>query len=301
MSVKLRAPFSWFGGKRHAAKRVWDAIGNVAHYVEPFCGSAAVLLARPHSPHRETVNDSDGMVSNFWRAAKYAPDSLAEHAAWPCNEVDLHARHQFLIASREGLTERLIVDPEWCDPRIAGWWAWGSRIWIGSGWCGEKAGRQLPDIDPTGRNAVEASKELTKALSERLRNVDVACGDWTRILSKSSLRTDRVSSTGVYLDPPYTDGAQQYAVGGTGTSISAETRAWAMEHGTDTRLRIVLSGYAGEHDSLEAKGWRVESWKANGGYGNGNAAGNENAKRERLWLSPACLGDEGLPLFGGRK
>lgn len=62
MSEVLRAPFSYFGGKRHAAARIWSAIGNVAHYVEPFCGSAAVLLARPSTPHRETINDADGMV-----------------------------------------------------------------------------------------------------------------------------------------------------------------------------------------------------------------------------------------------
>ncbi len=65
------------------------------------------------------------------------------------------------------------------------------------------------------------------------------------------------------------------------------------------KLRIVLSGYEGEHDALQSKGWRVVSWKANGGYG--NAAGNENGKRERLWLSPHCLGDEALPLFAARE
>lgn len=40
--MTLRAPFPYFGGKRRAASLVWEAIGNVDHYVEPFCGSAAV-------------------------------------------------------------------------------------------------------------------------------------------------------------------------------------------------------------------------------------------------------------------
>jgi site-specific DNA-adenine methylase len=43
----LRAPFPYFGGKRRAAGLVWGALGRVNTYVEPFCGSAAVLLARP--------------------------------------------------------------------------------------------------------------------------------------------------------------------------------------------------------------------------------------------------------------
>ena len=283
----LRAPFSYFGGKRHAAELVWRAIGDVAHFVEPFCGSAAVLLARPHAPHRETINDADGMVANFWRAVKAGPDVVADHADWPVNEADLHARHGWLIGHRDALTERLIADPEWFDARAAGWWVWGTRAWIGSGWCGERAVRQLPDIDPTGRKAVEATPALLRELAARLRNVDVACGDWTRILSPSALRLDRVSSTGLLLDPPYREGNMDYAAGGTGTPLSATVRAWCEEHGDNPRLRIVLCGLSGEHAALEARGWRAVAWKANGGYG--NATGGANASRERLWLSPHCV------------
>jgi hypothetical protein len=45
---KLRAPFPYFGGKSIVAPRVWELLGpNLSRYVEPFAGSAAVLLARP--------------------------------------------------------------------------------------------------------------------------------------------------------------------------------------------------------------------------------------------------------------
>ena len=88
-----------------------------------------------------------------------------------------------------------------------------------------------------------------------------------------------------------------YAAGGTGSSLSADVRAWAIEHGDDPRLRIVLCGYEGEHAMPSS--WRVAPWKAAKGYG--NATGNKNATRERLWLSPHCLGDEALPLFGGAR
>ena len=64
----LRAPFPWFGGKSRAAPLVWAALGDVSNYVEPFAGSLAVLLARPHAPRVETVNDADCYVANFWRA-----------------------------------------------------------------------------------------------------------------------------------------------------------------------------------------------------------------------------------------
>ncbi len=146
----LRAPFPYFGGKRRAATFVWDALGNVDHFVEPFCGSAAVLLARPHVGRCETINDADGMVSNFWRAVRSDPDAVTHHADWPVIEVDLHARHHWLIAQRESLTKRLESDPEWCDARIAGWWCWGTAAWIGDGFA-SKGNGGLPNLGHEGR------------------------------------------------------------------------------------------------------------------------------------------------------
>ena len=41
MSAILRAPFPAFGSKRHAAALIWQALGDVGSYCEPFCFSAA--------------------------------------------------------------------------------------------------------------------------------------------------------------------------------------------------------------------------------------------------------------------
>ena len=46
-TAPLQAPFPYFGGKRKAAETVWPAFGRVDNYVEPFAGSAAMLLAAP--------------------------------------------------------------------------------------------------------------------------------------------------------------------------------------------------------------------------------------------------------------
>jgi DNA adenine methylase len=132
--VILRAPFPWFGGKRRVADLVWERFGDVPNYVEPFAGSLAVLLGRPHEARTETVNDLDCYVANFWRALQAAPDEVAAWADAPVNEADLHARHQWLV-DREGFRERMKADPDHYDAKVAGWWVWGISQWIGSGWC----------------------------------------------------------------------------------------------------------------------------------------------------------------------
>ena len=129
----MRAPFPYFGGKRRVADVVWRAFGDCPNYVEPFFGSGAVMLARPHEPKIETANDADAYVCNFWRAVTAAPDEVARWADWPVSEIDLHARHKWLI-SRTEFRERLRADPEYFDAKVAGWWVWGICQWIGRGW-----------------------------------------------------------------------------------------------------------------------------------------------------------------------
>ena len=134
MTETLKAPFPYFGGKSRIAAAVWERFGRVNNFVEPFFGSGAVLLACPCPGHTETVNDADGLLANFWRALRADPDAVAEHADYPVSELDLHARHRWLVAQRADV-ERLLADPEWYDPKAAGWWVWGISQWIGSGWC----------------------------------------------------------------------------------------------------------------------------------------------------------------------
>ena len=130
----MRAPFPWFGGKSRVSELVWERFGNTPNYVEPFFGSGAVLLARPHEAKIETIHDRDCFVANFWRALQSDPDAVARHADNPVNEADQHARHLWLI-NQTDWAERMKTEPEFYDAKIAGWWVWGQCIWIGSGWC----------------------------------------------------------------------------------------------------------------------------------------------------------------------
>lgn len=133
--MKLKAPFPWFGGKSRAAHLVWPRFGQTHNYSEPFAGSLAVLLARPHAPRVETVNDLDCYLSNFWRSVERDPEQVAYYADHPINEADLHARHRWLVQTARERAELVMTDSEFYDARIAGEWVWGQCLWIGSGWC----------------------------------------------------------------------------------------------------------------------------------------------------------------------
>ena len=294
----MKAPFPWFGGKSKVAHLVWDRFGNVPNYVEPFAGSLAVLLNRPHAPSVETVNDLDCYLANFWRAIRLNPSSTAVWADWPVNEADLLARHRWLV-DRAEFRDRIRSDPDYFDARIAGWWVWGLCSWIGSGWCVQKermpeqlphlgnAGmginRKLPHLGDAGR--AEAILAYFEELAGRLRNVRVACGEWDRVLGDSV--TSKHGTTGVFLDPPYS--TEEHAVAYSANSdVSGAVREWAIANGGNKDLRIALCGYDGEHKMPDS--WECVAWKTAGGYGSqSDGKGRTNANRERIWFSPACI------------
>lgn len=142
MKKNLKAPFPWFGGKSKVASLIWARLGDVDNYIEPFYGTGAVLLLRPHTPKIETVNDVDTYISNFWRAVAKNPDKVAYYCNWPVSEVDLHARHRWLVLSgaAKKFRERMRTEPDYFNAKIAGWWCWGLCQWIGAGWCVEPGG-----------------------------------------------------------------------------------------------------------------------------------------------------------------
>lgn len=314
-SPALKAPFPWFGGKSRVAAHVWERFGDVPNYVEPFFGSGAVLLGRPadHARGVETVNDKDGMVANFWRAVTADAESVWSWADSPVNEADLHARHLWLIDRlSDSFVERLMADPDFYDPKVAGWWVWGICSWIGSGWCsGAGPWRNIGGVlaKPDGNAGMGINRQLPHLgdagpltdLASRLRNVRVACGDWTRVCGPTP--TTKNGLTGVFLDPPYSpdDRADVYRC--DDFDIAHTVRSWCIERGDDPLLRVALCGYDTEHIELEEHGWTVKEWKAHGGYGSqGETQGRHNAHRERLWFSPHCLKPETttqLDIFGG--
>lgn len=277
---------------------VWAALGQPKHYIEPFFGSGAVLLNRPaydQEKHIETVCDKDGFIANVWRGIQYAPDETAKYADWPVNHADLCARRKFLISHEGWLLEHLVDDPEWCDPRLAGYWIWAASCWIGSGLTqnSKSAGQgvnvgQTPHLAGGGRGVCSSKSshihEWFDELSNRLRKVRVVCGDWTRVCGGDWL--DAQGTVGMFFDPPYGVKDRDKSIyHHDSTDISADVNAWCLKRGEMPSYRIVIAGY-GEHENLLSHGWTAQRWKAMGGYG--NRCHKQNRYRETLYFSPHC-------------
>ncbi len=286
----LTAPFPYFGGKKTVAPIVWSALGNPYYYIEPFCGSAAVLLARPHKPSHEIIGDLDCFLVNFWRAMKHGPDLTASYADHLNSQADMNARHKYLIASKASLSAKIKADPEYYDAKCAGYWVYGASLWIGSGWTKSESDTIQHLHHPQG---IFTSRRRDIAgtfqkLSLRLRNVAVVNSSWEQTCSTPSTID---SDCGVFFDPPYSAeaGRDNNIYANEDLSVAHDVRAWCIQN--ENRCKIVLAGYEGEHNELQARGWRVVAWKAKGGYahnGKKKGAGDVNRHRERLWISPRC-------------
>lgn len=274
----------------------------------------AVLLRRPTEPGNEIVNDLNCYISNAWRSIKNAPDETAEHADWPVNEADLHARHRWLHGNKE-FRDRMENEPDYFDAKIGGWWVWGLSCWIGHNFCmsamnasvphltgGKGVARQVPRLtggqgvaDPASpapdwwsRRGAESQEHNIKAwfklIRDRLRHTKVCVGDWSRVLTKAA--TFGQGLTGIVLDPPYDAEGHDDVYGDLSRGVAPKVKEWAVDNGNNPLLRIALCGYEGEHQM--PPDWDCVAWKAAGGYAaaNGN---DENSKRERIWFSPHCL------------
>jgi DNA adenine methylase len=285
------APFPYFGGKREIAAVVWTRLGRPKQYIEPFCGSAAVLLAARVPASLEVVNDINGFIANFWRCVRHQPGEVAHAAYYPVSHIDLGARHGWLMAQRDRLGTEL-QDPNWHgDAKVAGWWLWGQCSWIGSGWCewtgkiphvgnagrGVQATGQIPHVSDAGRGELltsggETAWRWLHALARRLERVRVTHGVWDRCLNSHY----GGGETAVFFDPPYKHYESLY---GDGVPAAEAVEAWCRENGA---MRIALCGHVDDYD---LPGWHVERWTRR----RLTYAGSDTTDKEAIWFSPSCL------------
>ncbi len=272
----MRTPFVYYGGKHKNAEQVWLRFGDPSYYYEPFIGAGGVLLARPTEPKYEYIGDAYCLISNFYRAAKLAnPKELAELSAWPVSQLDLAAREQWLTDQRDRLHRCLTADPFWYDLPCAAWYSWKNSVRISRGGTAIILGRRTGVLRKT-----QNLTEYFAALKERLKNVTIHYGDWTR-LTRSAERNCKDRDGAIFFDPPYlhATGRSPRLYAHESPDVADWVKKWAVARAqTHPKLRIALCGWQAEHDM--PPDWEQFKWRTNMGAS------------ERIWFSPNCIKPE---------
>ena len=269
----MKPPVPYFGGKMTVGPAIAKLLPDHQHYVEPYCGSLAVLLAKLPSPH-ETVNDIDLELVTFWRVLRERPHELArvcaltphsrsEHqAAYDEADEDLEvARRLFvkLTQGRAGTTRR-------------------------TGW------RHY--VYPAGRTSMPAYlrgyvERLTPAV-ERLARVSLECMPALDLIAKYGVEPDVL----LYVDPPYLGSTRSRSWDGYVHEMRAEVDHRALAEALHVaRAAVVISGYPSDlYDRELYVGWDRHTIAASTGQG-----GTWANRVEVLWsnrpLGPTPLFD----------
>lgn len=277
--MNARPPFAYYGGKTTLAERIVDLLPAHSHYVEPFAGSLAVLLAKPRS-EMETVNDIDGDLMTFWRVLREHPEDLTRVCALTPHSRAEHQAAYDLDASGDDL-ER------------------ARRVWVlltqGRGGTLRRTGWRFY-CDPAGSTYsfpqyLEAYVDRMRPAAERLSRVSLECRDALEVVADYGKHPNVL----LYVDPPYlaaTRNSTNYR-----HEMAGEDQHQALAEALRScQASVVLSGYHSPlYDDLYANWHRMEmsSWTGNG-IRDGRTK-TDGDRTEVLW-SNRPLGDD--TLFG---
>ncbi|MFY1588967.1 DNA adenine methylase [Micromonospora sp. WMMD734] len=256
----MKPPIPYFGGKITTGPTIAALLPDHDHYVEPYGGSLAVLLAKAPSRH-ETVNDLDGDLMTFWRVLRDQPDDLARvcaltphsraehHAAYEPADTDLERARRVwvqLTQGRAGIRTR------------TGWRHFVNPVGSPAGMPRYLSG-YVGRIGPAAERLREVSLESTPAL-----DLIAKFGAYPEVL--------------LYVDPPY-----------LGTTRTGGGYVHEMKREVDHRdladalhackAAVVLSGYASDlYDRELYAGWDRHTIAASTGQG-----GTWANRTEVLW------------------
>lgn len=257
MAGPLKPPFAYYGGKTTLAPKIAELLPAHDHYVEPFAGSLAVLLAKEPA-NAETVNDLDGDLIHFWRTLRDRPEELERVCA-----LTPHSREELEWSrSLEGVGDLERARRVWVrltqsrshSMKASGWWQ-GLRM----------AGRS------TIPSQVAAFANRLEAAAGRLMRVSIENRDAIEMIRAYGGEP----TVCIYADPPY-----------LGSTRAANYRVEMLEDDLHVKLAaalreckasVVLSGYASPLYEELYPGWHRMEMKAP------TALSGRAAENEVLW------------------
>ena len=303
-AIKAVAP--WFGGKRTLAPRIVRELGDSKAYVEPFCGSCAVLFAKPQTPY-ETVNDLHGDLINLLK----------------CLQIEEVAKRLYGLAARTSMGDGILQDAvdqlrempaqpqgELSESRA---WAYLVQSWMSrNGTAGTVLGDEKNAPSLAARFTFKGGSPATRWASmvesipwwhERLRSVVVLNRDAFDLIDK----LPDEEGLAIYADPPYLPSTRtSIGRGGSGSYLhDFEIGSSPMFGGQDDHerlaralgrfqtARVVVSYYDHPRLSEFYPGWAkidcaMSKYTANAA---GREGGTTSAPEVLLINGPSYTGD----------
>jgi DNA adenine methylase len=262
------APFAYYGAKQRLARQIVAELPPHNAWVEAFCGSAAITLAKPAAPI-EVINDLNGQITNLFT-------QLRDHSLELCKAVTLtpYAAQEFdgshdagcevskLEKARRFLVRTMMTVNGTVD---------GTRTGFSFSQSYSRQGREARV------NRWVNLPERLATIVERLRYVRVEQRDARDIIRMFNDRP----ATLVYLDPPY------FTKRDHGYIIDANDREFhkdLLEVCVKARCMILLSGYANnlyKEMLVNAAGWSTKRIKTH----TRDTSGTDYARTEVLWMN----------------
>lgn len=238
----LAAPFGYYGSKQRVSARIISELPPHNAWIDAFCGSAAVTLAKPPAPI-EVINDINGDIVNFFRHLRdnstellrqisltpYARRELLQTRIPESNLSSLERARRFFVAAMMAING--------CFGQAKGGFSFSNSY---------------------SRRGMEARvsrwvvmPEHLELVAQRLKQIRIENKDGLKLFQDF---TDRPASL-VYLDPPYlADRTRGY----DHDENSEEFHERLLKIAADARCMVLISGYANDlyNDYLgPAKGW----------------------------------------------
>lgn len=266
--IRLQPPFRYPGSKSRMLDSILPHIPYARGYVEPFGGSGAVLFSRRPSK-LEVFNDIDSGIVNFYRCMR---DPALFERLCDLLELTIHSREQWVEAKER-------FDKE--DDSVMRAFYWYYKTMYSFGALGRNFGRATAPSANIGK-IYERIPDFP-AIHYRLRNVQIECQDWHKILDDFDNE-----DTVFYIDPPYVEcDTSVYK-----SILTRQQHADLIDHVFSLRGQAVVSGYA--NPIYDGQNWddvitfdafvAVAPTKNSAANHKDGITGERSSVKERLWI-----------------
>ena len=272
MAKPAKSPFGYYGAKLRIAKKIINMLPPHNAWVEGFCGSAALTLAKSPAPI-EVINDADGEIVNLFKQLRDNSDEL-------CRAVALtpYSRQEFKLVRQR----REHID----DLERARRFLVSTMMAVNS--INKPGHAGFSYSQSYARNYREARvnrwynlPERLERVVERLRGIRIENRD---VFDLIRLFSDR-PATLIYLDPPY------FMKRGHGYIIDANNQGFhekLVSVCNKAQCMILLSGYDNSlyQEVLTTKnGWRKQKIETH----TRDTTGKNFPRTETLWMNASFV------------